>query len=101
MHVMSIRRAISVPSIKYSLQCTLTASAREADGDSAVTGNGRGVGMVKPPNPIYMIPVRLDNLASQSGEDLVCTCPGEYISIVEVTGSLNPGAGLPHRMDCF
>jgi hypothetical protein len=44
-HVMSIRTEISVPSIRYSLQCTRNASTREAYGASAVTGNRRGVDM--------------------------------------------------------
>jgi hypothetical protein len=45
MHVLSIRAAISVPSIKYSLQCVRIASAIEADRASAVTGNGPDVDM--------------------------------------------------------
>src|SRR5215813_5960025 len=45
MQVLSISTPISVPSIKYSLQCVLIASAREADGASVVTGYERGVDM--------------------------------------------------------
>src|SRR5215813_296985 len=45
MHVLSMRTPISVPSIKYSLQCVATASAMEADGASAVTRYCLGVDM--------------------------------------------------------
>jgi hypothetical protein len=55
-HVLSIRTEISVPSIRYSLQCPRSASTREADGASAVTENRRGVDMVTDRKPFYRIP---------------------------------------------
>jgi hypothetical protein len=46
-HVLSIRELSSVPSIRYSLQCVPIASASEADGASAVTGEWAAGGILK------------------------------------------------------
>src|SRR5262249_53835145 len=54
--VLSIRTEISVPSIRYSLQCTRSASFTEADGASAVTENRRGVDMATGRKPLNKLP---------------------------------------------
>src|SRR6516225_3797868 len=55
MQVLSIKTAISAPSIRYSRQCVQIASAREAERGSAVTGNRRVVGMMQRE---YLLPNR-------------------------------------------
>jgi hypothetical protein len=72
-HVLSIRTEISVPSMRYSLQCTLSAFIREADGASAVTEKRRGVDMATSRKPFYRIPDSSTADTSSIGQSIAYT----------------------------